>query len=73
MNDVDEFVILECECGSNFQRKKSLVDKHEEYKVESPSVARFYKRKITYCDKCLHERMKASFKSLPDILKALAT
>jgi hypothetical protein len=71
MSDVNEFVIFKCECGSNFQREKSFLDKYEEYKVQYPFAARFYKRKITYCDKCLHERIKASLKRLPDILKAL--
>ena len=72
MSQIDEVVMLLCACGCNFERNKDFVDKHEEYKTEFPSAARFYKRKITYCDKCLDERMKASLKRLPDILKALA-
>tara|TARA_B110000908_G_C10211319_1_gene430413 strand:- start:262 stop:537 length:276 start_codon:yes stop_codon:yes gene_type:complete len=72
-SQANEVVMLQCACGCNFEREKSFLGKYEEYKTEFPTAARFYKRKITYCDKCLNERMKASIKRLPDILRALAT
>ena len=62
-----------CECGSKFEREQYYLDAYEECKDKNPSAARFYKRKISFCDKCLHEKMKQALKSLPDILTALAT
>jgi hypothetical protein len=73
MSQINEVVMLQCACGCEFERGQDLVDKYKEYKNEYPSAARFYKRKIASCDKCLHEKMQNSLRALPDILKALAT
>lgn len=70
---VERFVKLQCACGCYFERPVVYFERLEEYEKEYPSAARFYERKVTKCDACIHELMKNALKILPDILKTLAT
>jgi len=72
MSDNSDVVSLQCKCGSEFERPKEYVTKAKEYAEEFPSAARFYKRKITLCDKCNKAWMDGVLERLPDVLKALS-
>lgn len=70
---VDGLVMLECECGKSFKRPNEYVLKRDEYQRDFPSAARFYERKLKYCDDCHQKAITRALGTLPELMKALST
>ncbi len=70
---VERCVMLHCGCGDKFSRPFHFIDKYNKYEMELSNLSRFYKRKLTMCDKCINKEVEKALNNLPKIIKALAT
>lgn len=64
-----EVIQLKCEqCGCDYEKPMNFLW----YSQDGQPSLYFYKRCLTYCDKCRREKEREMLKHLPEVIKALS-